>query len=415
MARRKKRSSDSPFRGKVANNAHKQQGGVKNYLAIPKGTPIYNEPPGETVMFDILPYIVTDENHPDRIEEIDQAVVDSIWWKRPFKVHHSVGVNNETLVCPTSIGLPCPECEYMQEELDAGAEYDDVREMKASKRTLYAVVPIEQRKYDEVLHVWDISDWCFFKLLDEELQIHEEFEIFPDLENGYTLETRFTKKSFGNNDYAEAARIDFLERGDFQYDESMLDEVPDLDSLLIILSYDEFKAKFFEVAEEDDEEPRSRKSSRRSRGTRSRKSARRSSRRTRVEPEEEEYEDEEYDDTEEEEEDERPTRTRSKVTRTRRTKSRRSSRRTTEPEEEEEEYEEETEAAYVPGKRRPKPGRKKSTSHKSAQSRRKKSHAEKVEEECPYGHVYGVDGDQYDDCDDCELWDACVELTNEQA
>jgi len=28
---------------------------------------------------------------------------------------------------------------------------------------------------------------------------------------------------------------------------------------------------------------------------------------------------------------------------------------------------------------------------------------------CPYGHRFGVDTDNFDDCADCELWDDCID------
>ena len=28
---------------------------------------------------------------------------------------------------------------------------------------------------------------------------------------------------------------------------------------------------------------------------------------------------------------------------------------------------------------------------------------------CPYGHRFGIDIDEYDDCDNCELWDECAD------
>ena len=34
------------------------------------------------------------------------------------------------------------------------------------------------------------------------------------------------------------------------------------------------------------------------------------------------------------------------------------------------------------------------------------------ENQCPYGHVFGKDVQEYDDCDNCEVWDDCMEASD---
>jgi hypothetical protein len=29
---------------------------------------------------------------------------------------------------------------------------------------------------------------------------------------------------------------------------------------------------------------------------------------------------------------------------------------------------------------------------------------------CPFGHRFGVDTDAYDECDECDVWDDCIEV-----
>jgi hypothetical protein len=89
-------------------------------------------------------------------------------------------------------------------------------------------------------------------LLTKELKENEEYEVFPDLEEGLTLKIRFEPGTFQTkNPYPQASRIDFLER-DEQYTEKILDKIPNLDEVLIELSYQELKNKFFEMDEEPD-------------------------------------------------------------------------------------------------------------------------------------------------------------------
>ena len=98
----KKRTSS--FRGKVSSDAKRQKtaGASYGYLNLPKGVSVYSPEPGsKNVKLDFLPYIVTDERHPDRNEELKVALPDSLWYKRPFKTHRNVGVDNDAVICLT--------------------------------------------------------------------------------------------------------------------------------------------------------------------------------------------------------------------------------------------------------------------------------------------------------------------------
>src|SRR5690606_7808281 len=90
--------------------------------------------------------------------------------------------------------------------------------------------------------------------LNEEMQENEEYETFPDLEEGYTLRIRFAEGSFGTNKFAEVSRIDFIERKK-PYDESILEKIPSLDDMLEILPYPTIEAMFFgNMSPDEDEE-----------------------------------------------------------------------------------------------------------------------------------------------------------------
>ena len=245
----------SSFRDKVRSNSDSQRSGKSSYgyLKLPKGVKVFTPTPGERHKFDILPYRVTDKTHPDRNDEKDVAMVGDLWYKRPFKVHKNIGVSQDAVVCPTSFGKPCPICEYRAKRTKEGADKDELDTMKPSLRNLYCVIPIGEKKMEEVPHIWDMSQYLFQELLNEELDENDENAIFPDLEEGLTLKVRFDSKTFGKSKpYAEASRIDFLER-DSAYDESILENIPNLDEVLNLLSYKQIEAKFFEMEDVVDE------------------------------------------------------------------------------------------------------------------------------------------------------------------
>ena len=126
--------------------------------------------------------------------------------------------------------------------------------MKQSMRVLYVVVPLNSKKHEPEPHIWDMSWWLFQDLLNDELEEDDDYEVFPDLEEGLTLKIRFDSKTIGKSQaFAEASRIDFEER-DEQYTEEILEDVPSLDEVFAVLSYKELSAKFFEMEDEEVEE-----------------------------------------------------------------------------------------------------------------------------------------------------------------
>jgi len=251
MAKKKR----SKFKGKVAGDAQrqKQRASSYGYLNLPKDVSVFKETPGGKHRLDIIPYEVTSKKHPDRNDEFEVAIPGELWYKLPFKIHRNVGGDNDVVVCPTTFGKSCPICEYRSKLFKEGADKEDIDAVKASGRNLYVVIPLGDKEHDEKVHIWDISQYLFQNLLNEEIDEDESFEIFPDLEEGLTLRIRFDERSIVKNKFAEASRIDFKER-DEAYEEDILDDVPTLEECLNILSYKELEMKFFELDEDDLEE-----------------------------------------------------------------------------------------------------------------------------------------------------------------
>jgi len=364
-----KRSSKrrSAFKGKGGRNATKQSRNAQyKHLNLPKGMRIFKEEPKSRVSLDILPYQVTDPHHLDRDEEYETALEGGLWYRHPYWIHRNIGANNESVVCPGSVKQKCPICEHRAQLLKDGTEWNDdsVKALKASLRNLYVVIPRGMKNFEETPHIWDISQFLFQDKLNEEIQENEEYETFPDLEEGYTLRIRFTEEQIGSNKFAATSRIDFIER-DKPLAESLLEDVPALDDILVVPTYKTVEALFFggltqdEIEDEDDDEE---------------------------EEEEEEPEpkrkarhvtsaDDEEDEPEEEDEKPEP---------------RRKARPKPEPEPEEEEEEEEE-------KPEPKPTRRTRTKDKEA--------------ECPHGGTFGKDFEELNECEKCEMWEACADAS----
>jgi len=346
------------FKGGVIDTAEKREQAKSSfgYLSLPKGIRTFSIKEGtRKIKIDILPYEVTDSKHPDNIINSNVANKGDLWYKRPIKVHRNIGADNESIICPKSIGKPCPVCEHQKKRFNEGADKEETRELYARPRNLYVIIPVDiyEDHMPEEICVWDMSQSLFEDVLIEELRDDPENEIFPSLENGKTLELTLKWETLGKNTYPKVRKIDFIDRK--PYDENTLDDVPDLDEMLKILPYKEIENKFFELnledqggtlseVNEESEEPRRRKV---------------------------------FAETEKNEEFEEPA----------------SHRRRTKIDKKDDKPKEDI-PVERPRRRRPEP-------------------EEKVEEDktkkCPYKHNFGIDNDRFDECYECNSFDDCYD------
>jgi hypothetical protein len=356
----RKRSKSPNFKGKIGKNAQRQkrEGKSYGYLLLPKDVSIFKEEATSgraRIEVDILPYLVSASNHPDKEEGAEKG---EYWYRRPYWVHYGVGAENKTMVCPKTFGKPCPICEYRQKQFsDPDIGKEDIIS-KPQQKNIYAVIVLNHKDYEkDKIYLWDIAQGNFQSTLIDDLAERPELEIFPNLEDGLTLSIRFNEETFNRSKFAQAGRIDYVER-DYSYPETILDGVPQLDEVLKVYSYKEIETAFLELDEED------------------------------VDNEEKESDDNQ----EQEEEKEEKTQSRRRKTIPRVSK-----------QEPEEEPEEEPESVSKLS-RSDKPQRRRSERRKE-----KEEEPSQNEEECPNEHELGKDWDDFEDCEGCKLFETCGE------
>lgn len=233
----------------------RSSGANYGYLKLPKDVKVFNPEPDTVAVLDILPYEVSDSNHMDRIE------VGTIWYKKPFKVHKNVGPSDDSYVCLTTFGKPCPICDHGKELKENEGDEKAIDKTKAKYRNIYAVKVLSydgKKKFDpKAIHIFDFSDFLFQEVFETQLKKKDAFDTFFLPEEGMSLEVTFDEGSFAGHKFAKVTRVDFVKR-DKQYKEDIIDEVPNLDTdVLNVLSYEELEAKFFgdDVPETSDEKP----------------------------------------------------------------------------------------------------------------------------------------------------------------
>jgi len=202
----------------------------------------------------IVPYKVSVGNHPDQVNKGDK------WYRKPFKIHRNVGIENKTVVCPKSFGLACPICEevsrlYKQAKDASEKEAKSLREeasaLGAKDRDLFNIY-FPGKEEDGVM-VWDVSYHNFSKKLASELadeKADEDWYCFWLEKDGYTLNVRMDEEALGENTFLKASRVDFEARKG-SIPKAILDQAVDLDACLRVMTYDELESLFLGAGEAD--------------------------------------------------------------------------------------------------------------------------------------------------------------------
>lgn len=199
-----------------------------------------------THAINIVPYEVRSNNHPDDVP------AGSLWYRFPFKVHFNVGPNKKSIVCPTTVGKPCPICEEVSrlnaEDFEGNKEI--TKNIRAKDWMAYPVL-LDTGEFG----VFIFSSYKFADVLEKELSSRnqEKYYGFWDVENGYELQVRFDLEKFAGKDFLRASRIDFESREDMDEDD-VLDNTVCLDEAFVIMSYDEVNKLFTGAAEDDADE-----------------------------------------------------------------------------------------------------------------------------------------------------------------
>lgn len=217
--------------------------GGSNTVSLPEGIEFFN-PEGETYNLDIIPYEVTDPGNLDKIPE------DKLWWRRRYLIHRNIGVENQSYLCPKTIGERCPICEHIAPlRKDWTKHKHIIKPIQAKTRDMFNV-DLGDRKGIRIL---DISNFNFTdKLMEEIDETGDKYRRFWMTTGGYTIIVRFKMETFDKRDFPKASRIDFESRDNLS--ERMLNKAVNLDKVLNVLSYDELNNIFMEMADEPEAE-----------------------------------------------------------------------------------------------------------------------------------------------------------------
>lgn len=218
-------------------------------------------------LIDIIPFIISTENHPQGIEPGFEDYKLDIW------VHRNIGPTEATILClKETFGKRCPICEARQEmRKNPDIDDEDAKALDPKRRTIFNVIDLQEE--EKGIQLWEVSYFLFDKELLEEVSVAEDGLItFADLGDGRSIEFRGAPKKLGGQTFLEFKSFRFHERE--AYNEEILDDAYPLDSMLIIPTYEHTQQLLMGVDDKEEgvgEEEKSKQEEKPSKPTRGRK------------------------------------------------------------------------------------------------------------------------------------------------
>ena len=213
--------------------------------------------------FDIIPFVITQDwyrklqNPSGRLNGLEIGMRD---YKLQVPIHRNVGDNNDIYLClREAFGGQCEICDEMFDAYRDG-DKDKASGLRARWRVFYNIY--DYADPDKPIQLFEISYYSFegtsanapqrTNLIDKASLAPSGLVIFSDLEEGKIIVAKFQKKFIGKIDFPEVTDIRFEDRE--PYDDSILQKVYPLDSMLIIPKSEEIKKAHFGLDEDGENE-----------------------------------------------------------------------------------------------------------------------------------------------------------------
>lgn len=213
---------------------------------------------GKTYSIDIIPFRIASKKHPAVAvgNGSDKASIGDEIFSLPYNVHRNVGPRKLTVVCPGTIGKPCPICELADRiKRDEGYNSENFKSLKAKERAIYNIVMADDEK--EKFLLLDESYYTFEKPLLAQAKTKgsrkgKDYIHFGDITEGWTISFSAKEESIGKGGkFIKLEGFD-LDQRDEPHDKSLIKEAIQLDEYLIVKTYDELEQLMTGDAEEDE-------------------------------------------------------------------------------------------------------------------------------------------------------------------
>jgi hypothetical protein len=237
-----------------------ERGGV-SYLKLPEGVKMFKAEKAGLRRLDIMAYEVPKSS----LQDPKIAVPGDLWYELTYYVHSGLGADgDDTIVCPKKmLGERCPLCETAAKKKARGDDWNDFKEFTPKRRQMFVVI---DRKSPDLFQVMDapypmsgvyksLGNLLDFKL--KNMEDNDPRAMFSHPCEGMTVEVGFEEDSFNGHKFYKPISVDLVPRKE-QYEESIIDELPALDDMLIIEDYAAIEKLMYaetDLDSNDDDEP----------------------------------------------------------------------------------------------------------------------------------------------------------------
>ena len=225
--------------------AKKNRFGSDYIVHLPKDKKFFNVTKTKQIL-DVIPFISSKDVIINGRVYMPKG---SLWYEKTYFRHRNVGVANKFVICPQTVGQPCPICEHRSVLKKQGAPKEEIVALYPVERQLFNVIDLEDEA--KGVQVLDMPYAWFGQRLEKELNDEDEkYREFYIPESGYTLVAKFDEGRYNNKPTFKASSITFQSRE--PYEDSIADQaaVLDTDGIFTILPYAEIKSIFFGVLDE---------------------------------------------------------------------------------------------------------------------------------------------------------------------
>jgi hypothetical protein len=344
------------------------KGGVINYRNYDGDVTFFNPAEGKH-RINIVPYIIKSKNHP--LVKKGEAEIGEMDYVLDFYVHRGVGPAEKSVLClKNTFEKPCPICEHSASLRKAGKE-KEANALKPSHRVVYN---IEDLKEPGKIKVFETSHYLFEKELIEEARDDENggFVDFADPEEGKEIKFRASKATKNKIEFTEFKSFSFEDR-DEELDSDLVESAISFDELLNVPTYEEVEKVLYgdddsEYDNDEGEEKPSKKSKPKD-----------------DEDDEEKPSKKSKSKSDDEDDEEKPSKK-------------------SKPKDDEDDEEK-------PSKKSKSKSDDEEEDNEEGEEKPAKKNCGKDCGDCPFGHKFGKDCDEFSECDDCDIWDKCVKAS----
>ncbi len=235
----------------------KHTGGGSQSLQVPSGLSFWKPKKSGSHNIDIVPYVVTNvsKRFADNLVFVPPG---KLWYERSFFSHRSIGVNEDSFVCPAkTANRPCPICEGARKYQDSPRKEDQEarKALRPQERQLFLIYDLDDP--DRGIQIWNVSTFNFGAQLDEFIRgartknVAAYRKFFAP--GGFSMRITGVEKPMPSGTNTVYSVNEFYEREN-PWPENFLEHGYDLDAMVRVLDYKDLKAIYEGTHEPDDDD-----------------------------------------------------------------------------------------------------------------------------------------------------------------